>query len=257
VKNKKRNWDDVRWTPFAQIDPPTGDELSNNRLWAEQGLAKWYANSIYLVRVIALRAPTPFGVVVCLTVRTHDHQPRHDWRELQRIKNEIAGDTTEAVEVYPSEDRVVDNSNLYHLFCFPQLATEDGLLPFGFTERLVTEGSGEAGKQRDFRPEIRPDDVVHPNTAGSYAVVAGPEDKVAGRCSQDGSAIVFRAGCEITQTVNGKAVRMLRGECQKHGHLVLVAVKADLDDVEGGSTDPPVATLEASAAPASSRKEVQ
>ncbi|HEY6002524.1 MAG TPA: hypothetical protein VIV57_06590 [Anaeromyxobacter sp.] len=256
MKNKKRSWDDVRWTPFGPIDAP-GDELPNNRLWAEQGLAKWYANSIYVVRLIALRAPSPFGLVMCLTVRTHDHQPRHDWRELQRIKNELVGDTTEAVEVYPSEDRLVDNSNYYHLFCFPELATEDGWLPFGFTERLVIEGSGETGRQRDFRPEIRPEDVFHRNAVSSYAVVAGPNDKVAGRCAQDGSAIVFRAGCETTQTVNGKVVSMLRGECQRKGHLVLVAAKTDLDDVEEGSTDPPVAALERSSSKASDREAAQ
>jgi hypothetical protein len=243
VKNKKRNWDEVRWTAFGAIDPPV-DELPNNRLWAEQGLAKWYANSIYVVRAIALRAPAPFGVVLCLTVRTHDHQPRHDWRELQRIKNEIAGDTTEAVEVYPSEDRVVDNSNYYHLFCFPSLATEDGYLPFGFTERIVAEGSTGASRQRDFRPELRPDDVLHPNTAGPYAVVPGPKDLVAGRCSRDGSPIVFRAGCETVETVNGEPMEMSRGECRKHGHVVLVAAATDLERADGAAAKPPPATGE-------------
>jgi hypothetical protein len=77
LKKKRRNWDDARWTPFERIEPPVAGDLPNNQLWAEEGLAKWFANSIYVVRLIAIRAPAPFGVVVCLTVRTHDHQPRH------------------------------------------------------------------------------------------------------------------------------------------------------------------------------------
>lgn len=165
MKRKKTNWNDVRWTPFEEIEAPA--ELPPcNRAWADQGLARWFANSIYAVRLIAMRGQAPFGDVVCLTVRTHDHQARHDWRELQRIKNEIVGPSVEAVEVYPSEDRLVDNSNYYHLFCFPRLETEDGWLPFGFTERLVTEGSVEGSKQRGFRPELRPDDIAVPGLAG-------------------------------------------------------------------------------------------
>ncbi len=237
MKHKKRNWDDVRWTPFEEIEPP-GADLPNNRLWAQEGLAKWFANSIYVARVIALRAPPPFGVVVCLTIRTHDHQPRHDWRELQRIKNEIVGDSVEAVEVYPSEDRLVDNSNYYHLFCFPRLATEDGWLPFGFNERLVTEGSGEGVKQRDFRPELRPEDVLRPYAPGSHALGVGPNDRAAGRCSEDGSGIVFRGGGETTHEWNGKIVKVARGECLKGVHVVLVASKKDVEEVEAEATDP-------------------
>lgn len=233
-KSKRRNWDDVRWTPFERIEAPVTGDLPNNQLWAEEGLAKWFANSIYVVRLIAVRAPAPFGVVVCLTVRTHDHQPRHDWRELQRIKNEIMGEETEAVEVFPSEDRLVDNSNYYHLFCFPRLGTEDGKLPFGFTERLVSEGSGEAGRQRDFRPELRPDDVLHPNTPGAREGGPGADERISGRCSYDGSAIVVR-GAEATHDWNGKPVRMLRGECRKHGHVVLVAAKEDVEAAEKGA----------------------
>jgi hypothetical protein len=159
MKRKKTNWNGVGWTAFEEIEAPV-ESLPNNQGWAASGLTRWYSNSIYVVRVIAFKGTPPFGLTVCLSVRTHDHQARHDWRELQRIKNELVGPKVEAVEVYPSEDRLVDNTNWYHLFCFPELATEDGWLPFGFTERMVTEGSGETGKQRDFRPQLRPDDAV-------------------------------------------------------------------------------------------------
>lgn len=165
MKRKKTNWSDVGWTPFEEIDAPD-DMAGSNREWTEQGLARWFRNSIYVVRLIALKTEAPFGVAVCLSLRTHDHQARHDWRELQRIKNELVGPDVEAVEVFPSERRLVDNSNLFHLFCFPQLATEDGYLPFGFTERYVSEGDAEGRRQREFRPELRPEDVLVSGLAG-------------------------------------------------------------------------------------------
>jgi hypothetical protein len=235
AKRKKKNWDDVLWAPFEEIDPPIGDDLPDALRGFGEG-EKWLANSIYVVRVRMLQSTAPFGGVIHLTVVTHDHQPRHDWRELQRIKNEIVGEAVEAVEVFPSEDRLVDCSNAYHLFCLPQLATDDGCLPFGFTARAVTEGSpagmGESDgiRQRDFRPELRPHDVLHPHAAGSRVVELGPNDTASGRCSEDGSAIVFRAGGETTHHLDGKPVKMSRGECLKGHHVVFVAAKPDVDD---------------------------
>lgn len=51
------------------------------------------------------------------------HQDRNrtdrDWRETQRIKNEIAGEEVEAIELYPRMGRLVDNANQFHLWCAP------------------------------------------------------------------------------------------------------------------------------------------
>jgi len=46
----------------------------------------------------------------------------HDWRELQRVKNQIAGEQWEAFELYPSETRLIDPSNYFILLAFPNLA---------------------------------------------------------------------------------------------------------------------------------------
>jgi hypothetical protein len=35
----------------------------------------------------------------------------HDWRDLQRIKNQLVGPECEAVELYPAESRKVDTAN--------------------------------------------------------------------------------------------------------------------------------------------------
>jgi hypothetical protein len=41
------------------------------------------------------------------------------WDVLQQIKNEMFGPEVLAVEVYPPEDRVVNNSNMRHLWEVP------------------------------------------------------------------------------------------------------------------------------------------
>ena len=56
-----------------------------------------------------------------------DHQPRHDWREFQHIKNDLVGEEWEAIELYPAESRVCDPSNYFILYCAPKL-------PFGIFE---------------------------------------------------------------------------------------------------------------------------
>ena len=224
AKRKKQNWDDVGWTPFVPIDPPFADEAPAERR-AGPG-PRWMANSIYVVLVQVPHQVAPFGVVVHLAISTHDQQPRHDWREMQRIKNELVGEGVEAVELYPSENRLVDNANWFHLFCFPRLAFKEGRFPFGFDSRFVSEGSvpgfnqtGEGFRQRAFRPELRPQDLHR----GDEQLDLGANDKVCGRCPHDGSAVVFRGSHETVRRLDGEPVAMLQGECLQEGHVFLVA----------------------------------
>jgi hypothetical protein len=44
---------------------------------------------------------------------------RPTWWETQRIKNEIAGADTTAVEIYPPQAEVVDDADAYHLWVLP------------------------------------------------------------------------------------------------------------------------------------------
>lgn len=46
------------------------------------------------------------------------------WSEMQKIKNEIFGEETVAVEYYPAQSKLVDNANIYWLWIFPE-----GVLP--------------------------------------------------------------------------------------------------------------------------------
>jgi hypothetical protein len=81
-----------------------------------------------------------------LSIKRIDREPIHDWRDLQHIKNELCGEDSEAVEIYPAEARRVDTANQYHLWCFPRSYR----IPFGFGTRLVTEASFHGSVQRPF-----------------------------------------------------------------------------------------------------------
>lgn len=84
-----------------------------------------FVNCHYVVQVREYDDPR-FGLVVHLWIRNNDGSTFHDWQEFQRIKNELVGPEWTAVEVYPPQSELVDDANLYHLFCFKNC----GHLPF-------------------------------------------------------------------------------------------------------------------------------
>ena len=89
------------------------------------------------------------GFVMSLSIRRADRGWPRDWRDFQRIKNEIAGPEIEAVELYPAESRLVDTANQFWLWCAPPGES----LPIGFTEGRITTDSEDAepygAKQRE------------------------------------------------------------------------------------------------------------
>lgn len=92
------------------------------------------------------------GSIDNLSIRRQDRKAIRDWRDLQRIKNELAGYEAEAVELFPADSRLVDSANQYWLWCLPP----GERFPYGFTTRFV--GDTETGGSRQ-RP--LPDDEVY------------------------------------------------------------------------------------------------
>ena len=85
------------------------------------------------------------GEITWLSIKRHDKGAHRDWRDLQRIKNDIVGAEAEAIEIYPAESRLMDTANQTHLFAFHKE------LPIGFTQRVVRGADqtlGLGGKQR-------------------------------------------------------------------------------------------------------------
>ena len=87
-----------------------------------------------------------------LVIANNDGSARHDWRSFQRIKNELTGPESEAIELYPAESRLVDTSNEFFLWVF------DRKIDLGFAKRSVSLGGG-CVKQRPWREGCEPKEL--------------------------------------------------------------------------------------------------
>ena len=81
----------------------------------------WH-NDVYHLTVRRYTRDPVFGTdegMIQIGISSLDGTARHDWRDFQAIKNQIAGAECEAFELYPAESRLLDPSNYYTLWCFP------------------------------------------------------------------------------------------------------------------------------------------
>lgn len=94
-----------------------------------------YWNSRYSVTVVREKQQLVRGArCETLLIISADQSADHDWRDFQRIKNELLGENWEGIELYPAERRKVDPSNAFVMFCF------DKCLPIGVKDRDVVGG---------------------------------------------------------------------------------------------------------------------
>lgn len=155
------------WTPFkrAKFVPMDerkiealarqGDvtvEVVKALLKKEEECSQIFLNNRYQVTMSEAEVYSLWPQMWHLSIKRIDKEPIHDWRDLQRIKNEVVGEEYEAIELYPAESRRVDTSNQYHLWVFKDKFT----IPIGFLERRVqgpekTVGTG--AKQRSFEED--------------------------------------------------------------------------------------------------------
>tara|TARA_S200000501_G_scaffold359887_1_gene386328 strand:+ start:1035 stop:1553 length:519 start_codon:yes stop_codon:yes gene_type:complete len=76
------------------------------------------------------------GKVTHLSIKRNDRRPCNDWRDMQNIKNILAGPERQAIQIFPKESHLVDTSNQYHLWVLP----EDMIIPIGwFTRATIDE----------------------------------------------------------------------------------------------------------------------
>lgn len=101
---KSGNWG--QWEHrFGEHNPPNSGLLPT--------LTDGYCNNLYAVQ----RHKIP-GCWDRIMVRSHDSMPV-GWAALQRIKNELFGHETIAIQVLPRESDVVDSANMYWFFIVP------------------------------------------------------------------------------------------------------------------------------------------
>lgn len=144
----------LAWTPFVELVHMSDGAIPEG--------ARAFRNSHYLVlvreqfdaRMLERLTETfgyedpprgePIGRIWHLSIRRNDNQPMRDWRELQRIKNELTHPEADAVELFPAESRKVDTANQFHLWVFMDDAerpVSSRVLPFGWLAREVSDRS--------------------------------------------------------------------------------------------------------------------
>lgn len=104
-------------TPFVPID-------LKEVPYVPSGMTRAFRNTRFTVMVYD-NSPTTSGPATRVMVQKHDNTPLHNhWASLQKIKNEIFGEETVAVEYYPAASQLIDDYNIYWLWIFPP-----GVLP--------------------------------------------------------------------------------------------------------------------------------
>ena len=153
------------WTPFVRaipthseqaraVDPKAYDHM---RAEFDSGECVLFHNSMFHVHLRYLHGAGNHDGWLHLSIRHNDRRPIRDWRQFQRIKNELAGEQREALEIYPAESRLVDEANSYHLWVMPT----GEKVPVGWDVGRLTmtaeEASQAGARQRDtVMPQSQP-----------------------------------------------------------------------------------------------------
>ena len=172
----RRRVPDPPWTPFRQ---GTASPEQIKAMGSPHTIA---LNSRY--QVCLYTVDTPLGPMDWLSIKRLDKAPIHDWRDLQRIKNELLGPEREAVELYPAESRLMDTSNQYHLWALPP----GKRFPFGMVDRCVTEEQALGTRQRPWPADNKPADLVTGIKEHMRALLAQPPE----RTSDEQGRVVFQ-----------------------------------------------------------------
>ncbi len=127
------------WTPFVR-----GEDISMG-IDTVDTKEVWF-NSRYQVFVYRYHDPNMPFPMAHLSIKRHDRSHgAHDWREFQRIKNELCGTASEAVELYPDETRNTDMANQYHLWSIPPGAR----FPLGWDDGRMVSSDPETRKRME------------------------------------------------------------------------------------------------------------
>jgi hypothetical protein len=104
-------------TKFEQLDLSKSD-------FVPKGMTRAYRNTRFIVMVYD-NSPVSTGTAIRVMVQKHNDTPIvNHWSEMQKIKNEIFGEETTAIEYYPAKSQLIDDYNIYWFWIFPE-----GVLP--------------------------------------------------------------------------------------------------------------------------------
>lgn len=166
-KKLKRDKGLPAWTPFERAQFPNTRNVMGHLVTRDKEVV--FVNSRFQVCVVE-NVPNGLGIegMTWLSIKNNTKNHRHDWRELQRIKNELCGRERDAIEIYPAESRLHDTADQFHLWVFP----ENAMLPIGFKGRYVSDADRPGvGSQRKFTEGFGHDDGMDEATLASTSAL--------------------------------------------------------------------------------------
>lgn len=88
-------------------------EQSDRYVFWPSWMTRAYQNNRYTV-MVQDDCKTTSGPAIRAMIQAHDDRPiTYHWSEIQKIKNQIFGEETWAVEYYPAESELRDDYNIY------------------------------------------------------------------------------------------------------------------------------------------------
>lgn len=93
-------WEDIT----SEFMMKLGDKPESIRM------KKYLKNNLYSAQII----DTKEGLL--LGIRRHDQSTDITWSHKQRIKNEVLGESFQAIEFFPKQGELVDDANMYWLW---------------------------------------------------------------------------------------------------------------------------------------------
>lgn len=104
---------------YPKLTPDGWTDMSNRlRLHVIPEITEAYRKGKVTCQVSRFAHPQ-YGEITHLWLRRDDNRPM-GWTELQRCKNTLAGPDRLAIQVFPRESDKIDQSNMYHLWVFPE-----------------------------------------------------------------------------------------------------------------------------------------
>lgn len=171
-----------KWTAFVESTIEVKDRVEREHLSEDPDGFRIYANSRYQVMVSRIWGHDPLTgeprgePILQLSIKRNDRLPIHDWRDLQRIKNELVGAESLALEIYPPESKLVDTANQFFLWVMPQ--EYHPLFKFIFQDRVVSELSVGGSRQRPWPADERPSDLETVDTLKARLAEIGIDREV-------------------------------------------------------------------------------
>lgn len=100
-------------TKFSPVDLATAK-------FVPRGMTRAFKNNRYIVMIYD-QTPVTTGFATKAMIQKIDNTPiLGHWSEIQKIKNELFGEESIAVEYYPAKSKLIDDFNIYWIWLFPE-----------------------------------------------------------------------------------------------------------------------------------------